>query len=112
MKQRNLDYEKKFKSYLFKGNVERFKLICENIGVQNNKNVLVKEEKKTIIRLWDNEDYDYPLLEINIDDVDKIKQELEQYQEEDTYNFDDFISLLEEKGYDVKTFSPDLRWFF
>lgn len=30
---RNLEYEKKFKAYLFKGNWARHKEICENLNV-------------------------------------------------------------------------------
>lgn len=30
---RNLDYEKKFRAYLFRGNWERHKQICDNLNV-------------------------------------------------------------------------------
>jgi len=33
MEKRNLDYENKFKSYLFSGDCERYKKICKQIGV-------------------------------------------------------------------------------
>ena len=33
MTNRNLEYEKKFKAYLFKGDFERHKEICKNINV-------------------------------------------------------------------------------
>jgi hypothetical protein len=66
---------------------------------------------KKIIKFVDNEQYDYPLLEIEEGDRDKIREELLKYQEEDTYNFDDFISLLEEK-YNIRTIIPDEEWYF
>ena len=31
---RNLDYEKKFRKYLYKGNIDRFKEICKNLNVK------------------------------------------------------------------------------
>jgi hypothetical protein len=67
---------------------------------------------KIIIRFYDNEDYDYPLLEINEEDRDKIQKELFKYQQEDTYNYDDFILLLEEKGYIIRNINPNEDWFF
>ena len=36
MKNRNLEYEKKFKAYLFKGDLERFKSICKDVGIVAN----------------------------------------------------------------------------
>jgi len=35
-KKRNLEYEKKFRAYLFKGNLERHKEICKNLNVKPN----------------------------------------------------------------------------
>jgi len=34
MKERNLEYEKKFRAYLFSGCKDRFNLICKNINVR------------------------------------------------------------------------------
>ena len=34
MKERNLDYEKKFRAYLFSFDLETHKKICENINVR------------------------------------------------------------------------------
>ena len=36
MNKRNLEYENKFKTYLFNGDIERFKQICENLSIINN----------------------------------------------------------------------------
>lgn len=40
MNNRNKEYESKFKSYLFKGDLKRFKEICESIGIMANLNGL------------------------------------------------------------------------
>lgn len=36
MKKRNLDYERKFRAYLFSGDIQRYKQICKNINVKPN----------------------------------------------------------------------------
>jgi len=36
MKQRNSEYEKKFRAYLFSGDLERHKEICKKINVKPN----------------------------------------------------------------------------
>ena len=36
MKERNLEYEAKFRSYLFSFDLENHKDICKNINVRNN----------------------------------------------------------------------------
>jgi len=43
MEDRTLSYEEKFKNYLFKGDVERFKSICNYIGITANINVFMEE---------------------------------------------------------------------
>lgn len=45
MKERNLEYEKKFRAYLFKGCAERYKEICKNINVKPNINNVKETEK-------------------------------------------------------------------
>ena len=40
---RNLKYEENFKKYLFKGDRERFKKVCESIGIKANINLLIYE---------------------------------------------------------------------
>ena len=37
MKKRNLEYEKRFRAYLFNGNLERHKEICKNLNVDFKK---------------------------------------------------------------------------
>ena len=36
MKERNLEYERKFKAYLFNGDLDRHKDICKNLNVKPN----------------------------------------------------------------------------
>jgi len=36
MKKRNLDYEKKFRAYLYSGCIDRYRAICKNINVKSN----------------------------------------------------------------------------
>jgi len=45
---RNLEYEKKFRSYLFKGDAERFKDVCKSVGVQANIKLLKKKIKSKV----------------------------------------------------------------
>ena len=47
MKGRNLDYEKKFRAYLFKGDLERHKAICKNINVEFKKGDRLIKERGT-----------------------------------------------------------------
>ena len=65
-----------------------------------------------IIKFYDNEEYNYPLLEIKQTDLEKLKEILNKYQKEDTYNFDDFLVLLEEKKIKHKIIIVDFELFF
>jgi len=40
MNKRSLEYEKRIRAYLFKGDIKRFKAICKEIGIINNLNCL------------------------------------------------------------------------
>ena len=42
MKERNLNHEKRIRSYLFSGDIERHKAICQNLNVKPN----IPEENK------------------------------------------------------------------
>jgi len=42
MEIRNKDLESRFKRYLFKGDSQRFKDICKEIGVNSNLKLLIK----------------------------------------------------------------------
>jgi hypothetical protein len=43
MAERNIDYENKFKAYLYKGNIKRFAEICEQLNIKPNLDGLVVE---------------------------------------------------------------------
>ena len=47
-----------------------------------------------IIKFYDNERCEYPLLDIWGEDFEKLKKILENYQKEEEYNWDDFLVLL------------------
>ena len=36
MEKRNLEYEKKFRTYLYKGSLKRYLEICDNLNVKSN----------------------------------------------------------------------------
>ena len=43
MKKRNLEYEKKFRAYLFSFDFEKHKEICKNINVKHIQNAEIEE---------------------------------------------------------------------
>jgi len=65
-----------------------------------------------IIKFWDNENYEYPLIDIWKEDFNKFKEILKEYQKDEEYNFDDFLVLLKEKGINVKEIFIDGEVFF
>lgn len=65
-----------------------------------------------IIKFWDNEKYEYPLIDIWEEDFEKFKEILKEYQKDEEYNFDDFLILLREKGINVKELNYDVDLFF
>lgn len=67
---------------------------------------------KMIIKFYDNEKIDYPLLWIEDDDKQRVKDLLREYQKDEEYNFDDFLRRLELNNIDFKTFTYDEEWFF
>jgi tRNA 2-selenouridine synthase SelU len=67
---------------------------------------------KMIIKFYDNEKIDYPLLWIEDDDKQRVKDLLREYQKDEEYNFDDFLCKLELNNIDFKTFTYDEEWFF
>lgn len=44
---RSIDYEKNFKAYLFRGDLERFKNICKNVGIMDNMKCLNDKEQES-----------------------------------------------------------------
>jgi len=69
-------------------------------------------KNKIIIKLFDNEDYLYPLIEILKEDFTKFKEILNKYQEEEGYTFNGFLFLLKEKGFKHKIIKFDWEVFF
>ncbi len=65
-----------------------------------------------IIKFWDNEDYDYPLIRLLEKDLPKLKELLKEYQKSDEYNYDDFIIMLEDEGIILDSVSADEEIYF
>ena len=65
-----------------------------------------------IIKLYDNEKYQYPLISIEDDGYKEFLQILEKYQKEDMYNFDDFIKLIDYKKWFNLIITYDVEVFF
>jgi len=68
--------------------------------------------KTEIIKLWDNENYEYPLIEIKEGNLETLKAHLKTFQKKEDYNIDDFLLLLEGFDWFVKTISYDSEVFF
>lgn len=56
------------------------------------------------IRLWDSEDYEYPLIRIKDGTSDKFRDDLNNYRanHSEDYNIDDFLELIETKPYFIE----------
>ena len=65
-----------------------------------------------IIELWDNEGYEYPLVEVRKGFIEAFKKELEKYREFDEYNFDDFLEIIKLKHWFVGLVVPKDTIFF
>jgi hypothetical protein len=67
-----------------------------------------------IIKLWDNEDYEYPLVEIKDDYFENFKHDLDNYRDtnDGTYNSDDFFHILKSKKYFIRLIIHDKKVFF
>lgn len=72
-----------------------------------------KEIKQTeIIKLFDNEGYEYPLIEIKSGHNIQFGTILDKYRENATYNIDDFLLLLEKEKWFIRTIYFDSEVFF
>lgn len=87
-------------------NEPEFDEICEQLLELN------AELDKIVIKFYDNEGYDYPLMECSRNELDNIKALLKEYQKNDDYNFDDFIELLKESNIQVRTITGEIQLFF
>ena len=65
-----------------------------------------------IIKLYDNEDYAYPMIRIKDYDFEQFMKDLKEYQTNEEYNIDDFIMLLETKPYFIETLTFNKEVFF
>ena len=67
-----------------------------------------------IIKLYDNENYEYPLIEIKDGEnpLKEFNKFLKEYQKQCDYNLDEFLSLLEEKDFYIKCIYHDEEVFF
>ena len=65
-----------------------------------------------VIKLWDNEEYEYPLIIIESENIEDFKKILKEYQESEDYFIEEFISLLEKQSWFIKVVSYDEEVFF
>lgn len=69
-------------------------------------------KETTIIKLYDNEDYNYPLIEIEKGYLTLFKAVLEHYKTKPEYNLDDFLDLIKKKKWFICTISHDEEIYF
>lgn len=65
-----------------------------------------------IIKFYDKEGYQYPLLEIEDEDFNKIKNILKEYQKDGGYSWEDFVLLLHKKVILIKEIVFDEELYF
>lgn len=67
-----------------------------------------------VIKLYDNENYEYPLIRIKFSEeaIKQFKKDLEDYQKSDYYNIDDFLNLIKEKDYFIEAIYYDISLYF
>lgn len=69
--------------------------------------------KETInIKLYDNEEYDYPIIKIHEEGFENFKKDLDEYRKNKEYNIDDFIRLVEGKSYFVEVIHTNREVYF
>lgn len=74
---------------------------------------MIREDKGIInIRLYDQENYQYPIIQIKEEGMDAFKKILKKYQKSDSYNIDDFIQLIEAKKWFVDAVYCDVDIYF
>jgi len=64
------------------------------------------------IKFWDNENYNYPLVTIYKKDFEKLKEILNEYRKNPEYNWDDFLTILEDNKIRFDTVMEDEELFF
>jgi len=65
-----------------------------------------------IIKLYDESDYQYPLIEIKKDSLNLFRGALKEYQKNEEYNIDDFIFIIQEKSWFIKEINFDEEIYF
>lgn len=65
-----------------------------------------------IIKLFDNEKWEYPLIELKENGLQKFKKILKKYQKNSEYNIDDFLLLIEKKEWFIRAIYHDEEIFF
>ena len=65
-----------------------------------------------IIKLYDNENYEYPLIEIDDEYFEEFKSTISEYQKNEDYNIDDFLEILESKDWFKEALYYDVEVFF
>jgi hypothetical protein len=65
-----------------------------------------------IIRLVDDENYQYPLIEIKDGTFDLFEKFLDKYRENPEYNIDEFIEMLEEQDFFIRAIYWDYETDF
>lgn len=65
-----------------------------------------------IIKLYDNEKYEYPLIEIKDKFFEDFEFLLKAYQREDEYNFDDFVKLIKVNDWFIRIILTNKEVFF
>ena len=67
-----------------------------------------------IIKFWDNENYEYPLMDIWEEDLPRLKLVLKEYQKKDDYNWEEFLDVLhkEKIQFSILDLQEDTDLFF
>lgn len=115
MKKRNLDYEEKFRTYLFNGDIDRYKEICKNINVKPNtseENLKINEETKYIINLNKGVFINGILINEDIFQEEKVDYHIieREQQIEDLYMWIGEAQRDRERENDVYLMKEDLKY--
>ena len=65
-----------------------------------------------IIKFWDNEDYDYPLIQIKEKGFEEFKALLKTYSKDDDYNWETFLEMIKNAWYFEDEICVDEEVFF
>jgi len=68
--------------------------------------------KTEIIKLYDNENYNYPYIEIKEGFLLAFEFTLKAYQTNEEYNIDDFINILKSYKWFIREINPNKEIYF